>query len=1304
MAEYIDPFESIEENQKVGLLTSGVAGIASGIIKIPKGVFSLGAELLDLGFDTSSAASVEQFFDGINPFEEVANERLSGRLTEALVQIGVPSAAGAKVATKIAETALKAKRAGAYANLTSPNLIKATTEAQRLNKLSTTQRYGAIAAGGAAGEAFVADIEKLGTIGEAFGIGPTQLGDIDEETGGREDAITKLMNRFKFSSESLLLTPVVYGIGEGAKKLATQGDALAYSSSALDRFFFKVGSVFTPQGQKPREQFLAKETENAMIRADQHLAMEQVSRIDREINKLFPDTNKFFNAASDTEKNSFLKTLDEALYSGKIDEKIDQNILDNIVDTMRKRGSTPESVDTILTGIEKIRNQYSELINIASKGSGELPTELTLQLKGLMGDRLKTMIGNTYEIFDNKIANVFNKFTPAKDVVDKVKNIFIRYAARNGKELSDLQAQSIVDDILEQAKNSFPKIDKMPSFQFGNLTIGSEKGDYITKTFARTVEEKMAGGLKELKVIGRGSKAFRELFGEVNDVRRSIFEGVSKLSTIARRNEMYEEMLINDQIIKSNISKNTPLGKKGFFHNSLFEAKEAFGPNVKVVKIDDYVKNDFKGSPIVNALQGKWTTEAIAEGFTNTSRIQDFMRGEMEGPLGKTASWLYRNLMLLPKAVSQYNKTILSVPTQIKNALANSMFSLANGTIFESPEIIAQAAKRAGMSTQFTIGSPISNEQYRKYLRLGVAETGAAKGDLDAILRDTKLSANGNLGTDSILTPLVKSLGKTGELAKKGLKVAETAYVTSDNLIKIFNFEVEVARRGAAYAKAGIKKTTDELEKEAAEIVKNTVQNYSRVGQFVRLSRGLPVGNFMSFPSEIFRTSTGIVEQIFKDLRDPITGSINPITSTNIMKGIAMKRLIGSTTALGTLPYGVVEGAKSIFGVSDEEAKAASDFVAPWAKDSQKIFMRNPETGELYFVDYSKMNVYDTLLRPFSTLLRNVQEGVDKEKPLMDGFIKGVAEAAGSISSPFVEPSIWTEAFMDIWSRGGRTPEGKILYTNETPTGEKVQRTIMHLADALSPSYKPFTRTLQAITETPAKGGETYEVPYEFAGIFGMRAEKIDPLKTLGFYISDFQEGERNSRREFTGGPEGLLTGEIKTAKDLIERYYVANKALFGVQQKMSNHLKNAEVLGVARNNLSSLFKTRGLSEDTVNNLYRDKFDPFFPSEGIIDRFAEISRTTGQPNPFIEAQGTLRSMERDFSRQSLDKKFTPQIQNYIPSLSENIEPLNTPMPNASILTPPVQQFAGLQNGLTPTENALLSQSEKQMRLKQRGLA
>ncbi len=212
----------------------------------------------------------------------------------------------------------------------------------------------------------------------------------------------------------------------------------------------------------------------------------------------------------------------------------------------------------------------------------------------------------------------------------------------------------------------------------------------------------------------------------------------------------------------------------------------------------------------------------------------------------------------------------------------------------------------------------------------------------------------------------------------------------------------------------------------------------------------------------------------------------------------------------------------------------------------------------------------------------------------------------------------------------------------------------------------------------------------------------------MGFYISDFQEGERNTRKEFTGGPEGTLSGEIKTPKDLIERYYVANKALFGVQQKMSTHLKNAQTLGLGKGSLSTLFEARGLSQDTLSRLYQNRFEPFFPSEGIIERFNEISRKTGQPNPFIEAQGTLQNMRNQFRTQGLNQPLRIDLRNFLPSYyneeSPSAAPLNTPMPNASILTTPIQQVAGLQNGLTPTENALLSESEKQMRLKQRGLA
>ena len=41
-----------------------MAGIASGIIKVPEGIFSLGAELMDAtGMTVDAAARVEQAFD-----------------------------------------------------------------------------------------------------------------------------------------------------------------------------------------------------------------------------------------------------------------------------------------------------------------------------------------------------------------------------------------------------------------------------------------------------------------------------------------------------------------------------------------------------------------------------------------------------------------------------------------------------------------------------------------------------------------------------------------------------------------------------------------------------------------------------------------------------------------------------------------------------------------------------------------------------------------------------------------------------------------------------------------------------------------------------------------------------------------------------------------------------------------------------------------------------------------------------------------------------------------------------------------
>ena len=75
MAEDTRSLISAETNNETSWYKAFGAGLVSGIIKIPEGIISLGAELVDLGADSDTAASVEEFFDKVNIFEDTAEER-----------------------------------------------------------------------------------------------------------------------------------------------------------------------------------------------------------------------------------------------------------------------------------------------------------------------------------------------------------------------------------------------------------------------------------------------------------------------------------------------------------------------------------------------------------------------------------------------------------------------------------------------------------------------------------------------------------------------------------------------------------------------------------------------------------------------------------------------------------------------------------------------------------------------------------------------------------------------------------------------------------------------------------------------------------------------------------------------------------------------------------------------------------------------------------------------------------------------------------------------------------------------------
>ena len=1300
MAKYV-PLSEAELNSESSIFSSVAAGFASGLLKTVEGVVSLGAELIDLGADSNTAASVEQFFDDINIFEDTAQDRVAGKLVEVFTQIGIPGTAGFKAATKLADKAIKAKKAGNYVNPRSKALQDSMKQTQSLNDRipDGTKRFVAGIFGGATGETLVADVEDIGTFGDFFD-GPTAID--DSETTGREEAGRRLLNRLKFGTESIFITPFVYGVGAGGKALAKRGKDLAYSDSAFERWVDKyIGSPFRPRGDLPTEVFEAEMAKAGLKARDTFRAKEIVENITREVDKIFPRTGKFFDTSTNKEQVDFYKKLNDVLFEGDLSKPINPKASDDLITLLQNKKIPEESITNIVTNLNGARNEFTNLINILNRNAGTKIAAGAKDLQKIMKDRIEGWLGGTYRIFQKPrgLFKLFQKFKPTDEAYANAISLFRRYLAKTDKNRTTAfdpdstdyyeKAKFLVDDIINQVQVK-GRPAGLPDITYQNATAMSKK-----KTFEG--------------IPGRGSKVFRELFGEINDPRYSIFNAMTNLSSVARTATYLDD--INQQNAKVQQA-----GGRGFFWDSEDIAKEAVQSpttGIQIVSLDSVVQKLPGGNSIANPLAGKYTTKEIADGIKNINDIgaglTSVIRGrEGANPAEKAVTWFYRNLLLFPKGISQLAKTVLSIPTHLRNFFSAGAFAGANGILFEgltNPGLLARAF-REGVDTSALLklgpNSAEAQAAYRELLELGVVNSQVQIGDLVNLLKD----ATGNPGvvsTDAILKPFMTKLKKLGSFF-------QGKYVAEDDTWKITNYVVELDRLKQSAAKQGIELTDDVvkgLKQEAANIVKNTVPNYAYVGSAVKTARILPIGNFMSFPAEMIRTTTNIAEQGLKEMRhipaagEKIIGStVTPyvniegkglVKNNNPMYGTGFKRLSGMATTLVVVPQVAVEGAKAFYDVTEDEIQALRQFVPDWSKNSTLVPIRTDD-GELRYIDFSHSNAYDVIARPFRTLVNNIIAGEATDQTLLSGFVDGVNQAGAEIMNPFISESIWTEAVTDLTVRGGRTSEGRQLYTDETPTGNKAAIRFLHLGQALAPSYKQFQRLGQAAFGTPTKRGDELNIGPELAGFMGLRPIKVDPLQSMGFKIAEFQEGIRNARREFTGGYFGILRGGRIKPNDVIQAYYNSNRARFLVQQEMNKNISAAQILGVNKSSLQTEFKDRQISDAVFNNLAKGKFEPYFPSEDIQARFAEIARNLGDPNVFTEVRPTLRLMLQEFRRLPLTSVFDSDVNDFL--FEETLLPPLPTTPQPVVNTQTSAQQIDPRTNLTRTQQALLSPTEQ----------
>ncbi len=1248
---------TLDNNNKVGTLESMLSGVASGLIAIPKGFFSLGATLMDLGVNSGKAARVEQFFDDLTEFDEKAQATTAGRITEALVNIGIPATRGFKIASKMADDAMRAGRNNKYFKLSNPNLKKGMDEALELNARGKTNKFIAGALGGGVAEAvFVGDVEKLGTFGDLVG-GPTEVNRATDD-----DATRELLNRVKFGVEGALFTGIIGGTGKVIKRLTDRTKELDVANSKLDAFIDKIASGFRARSGKSPE-FFGIERLSVGERAADAAGARNISReLDQAIDKVFPPIRTVMNKADAEKRKQMLTQINDLLLSGdpKLDDlgvatfgKLDDTKKAALVKKLKDMNVDDQVVTDILGSLSSIRTRWADLFSKLGRslGSNEIK-----EFKSLFGNKFKNYIGSTYDIFQNQSIFPWVRYKPTAEAIDEAKEVFKSSAKEAGEELTDLQAEQAVTRVLKTAR--LPKgirmdkpsdaIFEVPGFFVNRTTLD----EVVTNRGSALVS---AGAIKEAD-----RKVFEKLLGKQQNPMQTILGGTAKLSMITRRNLFFQDLLKkNDELIAA--------GKTPMFAKTADEARLVFGDDYQQIRIDQAktLSVAAKGGSI-NPLNELYTTSGMAQALEGTS-----LGFDKAGMLGQ----LYQSLILYPKGLSQIAKTILSPVTHVRNFVSAGAFATANGIIPDG-----EAIRTAYQALQTPLkGTRMQNDLYEELLKLGVVNSNVRLGDLTRLLEDVNFGET--MTSDKGLRLLLKPLSKLKS-------VSQDLYTAEDDFWKIASWAMEKSRiekefakkgitRGMSVKRGGVDLTIDDefFKQEAADIVRNNIPNYDYVSDFVKSLRKLPIGNFVSFPAEIARTGTNIVRRALREINETVTLADGTVVKP--FETLGYTRLFGFGATVAAVPYATQKAFQAIYDVTDEEREAIRRYVADWSKNSTILPIKDDD-GNFKYIDFSHANAYDTLIRPVQTIINSVADGRTDEDGLMDDFIAGMFSSMSEFAQPFISESIWTEAVADLLVRGGRTREGFQVFNPQDLPGDKAQKIMAHLVKAQMPfsfeQLKRLDRSIESV-DIITKGkfdkyGQTFEFGDEFQGLFGFREVKVNPERALNFKIANYQRGVRQSRQLFTR--EALRGGPIEP-RDVVDAYINANRSLFGVRKEFKKDLDAAKTLNVNADEYYNTLSSR-LSGVEIGTIEGDVFRPINISPEVYAAFAENAAKIGVEDPMLVAAPVLAEIQAKMADVSLNEIEFPLFENPLFPITQDtpITPttLNLPGIDANIINNP----------------------------------
>jgi hypothetical protein len=1300
-----------------GVLTEIGEGIASGFIGIGQGIGELGASVVDLIADTDYASDVTDSANALRDALGIDPEGIAGTTAEILTQFVIPGLGAASAVSK-------ASKLGRLAKI--DRTRKARGEGfDKFANMSRAQKLtlGAqqVAAAGLADAAVATD--NIRTLGDFFEGGPTTT---DQRVGleGREEAARRLLNKVKIGVEAGGLTAAVplalkgtgraAGAGisavagtraaqatgetlqKGGQKIKDYLDALEKkelseglggSGQTFGNVINNIRSVLQYRGHLPQE--IADQRGNiaGITGANVRRAETNIKNLEKGMAKYEKGLRKLGHRLTPDKKAEVFDTVFEFLTSPGTNKAASEEILarlpDNLVPIVKQmRGHVRGLSEDVLQS-----DYLSKLSKENPQVAADIKATIELNLDKYLRRRFEAFERKSFEPSPEMIQVGLSGFKNDKGALTFELNKMYKEAGGDLKKQLDSFLVSDGSKMVLRKTLSDTEITKASELATENfIKTHKIKNVGLRKTNeARVVANKLQTGVftkrKELKEFQR------RILGEIKDPKEAYLGTVADLSEFRAIDQFYGK-------IRGLSETDNGIGKLFLSPERLAAQADSAGRNLK----------DFIAERGLRKLEGEGF--GSIDGFFVPERIFNDLTQktfQSSGPIGELGFKTYSGFLRL-KGISQFSKTVLSPITQIRNVTTASAFALAQGnvgrgsnlgeslaTVYKGYDDVRLGKELQEMSELGVIGTQAELREARELIRTGFGGQKIAD-EIDGFQVGRGFA---QLTEEGTLTAFTKSaLDKAEGITRP----AQNAYQAGDDIWKIYNFKFEQNKLKNAFSKmkrpevekylqdrgklAKGADASDEMieraiKEEAADIVKNTVPNYNLAPELIKSLRKLPVGNFIAFPYEIYRTGL-----------NTITRGIDELASDQAaIREIGLRRLVGASSTFATIPATLSAVAYATSGVSKEEMDAYKrSFAPPWERNARLIPLGRDEKGNISYINFSYSNPYDQLERVVNAAINKTQSGREVGKDTSQIVFESGFEVLREVLQPFTESSIITEKILDVaprgtgLGRGGRSIEGARVYNEVETAGDKLAKSFAHIADGLLPGFSPvevrggkfqagrFARGVlggtavgDALDIAPQnRQGRDYDLAGEIVRSFTGVSESIANLdQSLEYRGYEFGRDRTAASNIFNRE----ANASNATRESVLEAYQKADDARYRIYNNFYQVIEDLRTMGKSDVDIYKTLKQArvGDFEMLMNNMY----NPLNVSDQTIDNMqrkgtlgvlpiAEItslrSQRIGMPfkasEPLEEIEfdiEPIENLEIGSSRQALSSPSAPKV-------------------------------------------------------------